>query len=73
MGIISKLEKNKQQNGVVPVSNAPTVPLEEPEVVLTDQEIDFILLKLRESTYKGYEFEKYVTIYNKLSTHILKK
>lgn len=73
MGIISKLEKNRQQNGVVPASTAPIVPLEDPEVVLTDQEIDFILLKLRESTYRGYEFEKYVTVYNKLSSHVLKK
>jgi hypothetical protein len=73
MGIISKLEKNRQQDGVVSVNTTSKVPLEDPEVVLTDQEIDFILLKLRESTYKGYEFEKYVTIYNKLSSHILKK
>lgn len=73
MGIISKIEKNKQQNGVLPVNTAPKASLEDTEVVLTDQEIDFILLKLRESTYKGYEFEKYVTVYNKLSSHILKK
>lgn len=70
MGLISKIYKAKEN----PVVAAPLVePLESTEeVVLTDQEVDFILLKLRESTYKGYEFEKYAMIYNKLSAHILK-
>lgn len=73
MGIISKLEKNKQQSEI---QSQPTVVQSyavDQEVVLTDQEVDFILLKLRESTYKGYEFEKYVTVYNKLSSQIIKK
>lgn len=72
MGLISKIYKAKETPVVIP----PT-PIVEPtelieEVVLTDQDIDFILLKLRESNYKGYEFEKYAMIYSKLSTHILK-
>ena len=70
MGLISKIYKAKETPVVAP---QPVEPLESSEeVVLTDQEVDFILLKLRESTYKGHEFEKYATIYSKLSTHILK-
>jgi hypothetical protein len=70
MGLISKIYKAKENPVVAPT---PVEPLESSEeVVLTDQEVDFILLKLRESTYKGHEFEKYATIYSKLSTHILK-
>jgi len=70
MGLISKIYKAKENTVVVP---PPVEQLESSEeVVLTDQEVDFILLKLRESTYKGHEFEKYATIYSKLSTHILK-
>lgn len=41
------------------------------EVVLTDQEVDFILHKLRESTYKGYEFEIYSIIYSKLASQVI--
>jgi hypothetical protein len=73
MGIISKIERNKQQSEVLTVINQAETPLENQEVVLTDQEVDFILHKLRESTYKGYEFEKYATVYSKLSSQILKK
>ena len=73
MGIISKLEKSKQQPETPAVNNEVQAPLGTQEVVLTDQEVDFILHKLRESTYKGYEFEKYATVYSKLSSQILKK
>lgn len=73
MGIISKLEKNKQQPEIQSQTTVVQTYAVDQEVVLTDQEVDFILLKLRESTYKGYEFEKYVTIYNKLSSQIIKK
>jgi hypothetical protein len=70
MGLISKIYKAKENPVVAPTSVEQFESTE--EVVLTDQEVDFILLKLRESTYKGHEFEKYATIYSKLSTHILK-
>ena len=70
MGLISKIYKAKETPVVAPTSVEQFESTE--EVVLTDQEVDFILLKLRESTYKGHEFEKYATIYSKLSTHILK-
>lgn len=73
MGIISKLEKNKQQSEAQVQHLGVEYSGINQEVVLTDQEVDFILLKLRESTYKGYEFEKYVAVYNKLSSQILKK
>jgi len=73
MGIISKLERNKQQPETPTINNEIQAPLGTQEVVLTDQEVDFILHKLRESTYKGYEFEKYATVYSKLSSQILKK
>jgi hypothetical protein len=73
MGIISKLERNKQQSETPTVNNEVQASLGTQEVVLTDQEVDFILHKLRESTYKGYEFEKYATVYSKLSSQILKK
>lgn len=73
MGLINKIEKNKQQPQIQSQPTEVEYFTSNQEVVLTDQEVDFILLKLRESTYKGYEFEKYVTIYNKLSSQILKK
>ena len=73
MGILSRLDKAKQQPTAEIVNNTPETSLENQEVVLTDQEVDFILHKLRESTYKGYEFEKYATVYSKLSSQILKK
>lgn len=73
MGIISKLEKTRQQSEIQSQPAVVQSYAVDQEVVLTDQEVDFILLKLRESTYKGYEFEKYVTIYNKLSSQIIKK
>lgn len=70
MGLISKIYKAKDTPVVAPTPVEPLESIE--EVVLTDQDVDFILLKLRESNYKGYEFEKYAMIYSKLSTHILK-
>jgi hypothetical protein len=73
MGILSRLDKTKQQPTTEIVNNTSEPPTGSQEVVLTDQEVDFILHKLRESTYKGYEFEKYATVYSKLSSQILKK
>jgi hypothetical protein len=72
MGIVNKLDKSRQQTVTSPADNI-TPPNSNQEVVFTDQEVDFILHKLRESTYKGYEFEKYATVYSKLSSQILKK
>lgn len=36
------------------------------EVILSDQELEFILIKLRDSNYKGHEFEQYAKIYKKI-------
>ena len=34
---------------------------------LTEQEIDFVLTKLRQGNYKGVEFEMFYTVFTKLS------
>lgn len=73
MGILSRLDKNKQEPTTETINTTSETHTVAQEVVLTDQEVDFILHKLRESTYKGYEFEKYATVYSKLSSQILKK
>jgi len=36
---------------------------------LNNQEIDFILNKLRESNYKGFEFEMFYAVWVKLNEH----
>jgi len=38
--------------------------------VLTKQESEFILTKLRSATYKGEEFEMFYTVYRKIAKHI---
>ena len=38
--------------------------------VLTKQESEFILAKLRSATYKGEEFEMFYTVYRKIAKHI---
>lgn len=40
---------------------------------LNNKEIDFILLKLRESNYKGTEFEMFYTVWVKLNEHKTKE
>lgn len=55
MAIISK-QQNKTENKVYDIE----------EVVLSDQELEFILIKLRDSNYKGHEFEQYAKIYKKI-------
>lgn len=42
------------------------------EVVLTEQELEFILVKLRESNYRGHEFDMYARIYKKLVDQLKK-
>lgn len=62
MGIVNTIEaRNKKQ--------AQTVNQND---VLTDQELEFILLKLRDSTYKGFEFDMYARVYKKIADHIKK-
>jgi len=34
---------------------------------LTEQEIDFVLTKLRQANYKGVEFEMFYNVFTKLS------
>ena len=40
---------------------------------LSNKDIDFILLKLRESNYKGSEFEMFYTVWVKLNEHKTKE
>ena len=40
---------------------------------LTNKEIDFILSKLRESNYKGFEFEIFYAVWVKLNEHKTKE
>lgn len=62
MGIVNTIEaRNKKQ--------AQTVNQND---VLTDQELEFILLKLRDSNYKGFEFDMYARVYKKIADHIKK-
>ena len=37
-----------------------------PVVDFTKEELEFIIIKLQESSYKGFEFEKYYQVYKKL-------
>tara|TARA_B100000212_G_scaffold92239_1_gene67700 strand:- start:789 stop:989 length:201 start_codon:yes stop_codon:yes gene_type:complete len=38
-----------------------------PKETLTEQEIDFVLTKLRQANYKGVEFEMFYNVFTKLS------
>lgn len=38
-----------------------------PVADFTKEELEFIIVKLQESSYKGYEFEKYYQVYRKLA------
>jgi hypothetical protein len=60
MGIVSKMGTAS--------ANKPEVKSQVrlDEIVLTEQELEFILIKLRESSYKGHEFDTYARIYKKL-------
>lgn len=65
MGIISKL--NAQNSNIKPEPQPEkNIPTKIEEVILSEQELEFILIKLRESNYKGHEFEIYARIYKKL-------
>lgn len=65
MSIVKSLEAKKKTN------TQQSLPTQE-QHVLTDQELEFILLKLRESNYKGYEFDMYARVYKKIAEHIKK-
>lgn len=60
MGLASKgkVEEFKLNNQV-----------EEPVVTLEDNEIEFILEKLKTATYTGYEFELFYKVWVKLSKY----
>lgn len=67
MGIVEKTIRNSTNTS----SNVkPQTKIE--EVVLTEQELEFILIKLRESSYKGHEFDTYARIYKKLVDQLKK-
>lgn len=58
--------------GIVDARNKKQAQTVNQNDVLTDQELEFILLKLRDSTYKGFEFDMYARVYKKIADHIKK-
>ena len=60
MGIVDKAMK------IAPIKTETKPQIKLEEVILTEQELEFILVKLRESNYRGHEFDTYARIYKKL-------
>ena len=65
MGLLSKKIKVGQQ--ALNAANSKQEPTKQITEQLTEQEINFILTKLRNSEYKGTEFEMFHNIWMKLS------
>lgn len=50
------------------------LPQEAPKVTdFTKEELEFIIIKLQNTDYKGYEFEQYFKVYKKLVDKIKTK
>jgi hypothetical protein len=65
MGLVKRDQKVSQ-----PIQVTPQPKMD--EVILTNQEVEFILSKMREATYKGHEFDMYARLYKKLVDQIKK-
>lgn len=52
------------------VSQTPVSQAETPTTLLSVEELEFVLAKLRSATYKGEEFETFYTVWMKLVTEI---
>ena len=61
MGFLDKVKTEKQK--IIPQTDTSTS-------LLTSEELQFILTKLRSATYKGEEFETFYTVWMKLVTEI---